>query len=100
MVMIIHQNVNRVNYYFSKIKKRGSPRILAARYGKTDRYGLLRPVCFFSCLHASRRSTAASRYFLSYRSFQISLLYSAIVLSEEKKPAFAMLTSIIFLHFF
>ena len=35
-----------------------------------------------------------------YRNFQISLLYSAMVLSEEKKPAFAMLTSIILRHFF
>lgn len=36
----------------------------------------------------------------SYFNFQISLLYSAIVLSEEKNPAFAILTNIIFLHFF
>lgn len=35
-----------------------------------------------------------------YFNFQISLLYSAIVLSEEKNPAFAMFTNIIFLHFF
>ena len=39
-------------------------------------------------------------YTASYLSFQISLLYSAMVLSEEKNPAFAILTSIIFLHFF
>ena len=31
--------------------------------------------------------------------FQISLLYSLMVLSEEKKPALAILTSIIFFHF-
>ena len=35
----------------------------------------------------------------SQLSFQISLLYSLIVLSEEKKPAFAMFISIIFFHF-
>lgn len=34
-----------------------------------------------------------------YFNFQISLLYSAIVLSDEKYPAFAMFTSIIFFHF-
>ena len=34
-----------------------------------------------------------------YFSFQMSLLYSMMVLSDEKKPAFAMLTSIIFCHF-
>lgn len=35
----------------------------------------------------------------SYLSFQMSLLYSSIVLSDEKNPAFAMFTSIIFFHF-
>ena len=35
---------------------------------------------------------------LSYFSFQISLLYSIMVLSEEKNPAFAIF-SIIFFHF-
>ena len=35
-----------------------------------------------------------------YRSFQISLLYSSMVLSDEKNPAFAILTSIILRHFF
>ena len=29
-----------------------------------------------------------------YLNFQISLLYSSMVLSDEKNPAFAMLTSI------
>ena len=35
----------------------------------------------------------------SGHNFQISRLYSAIVRSEEKKPAFAMFTSIICFHF-
>lgn len=36
---------------------------------------------------------------ISYRC-QMSLLYSAIVLSEEKNPALAMFTSIFFSHAF
>lgn len=39
------------------------------------------------------------RISVPYFSFQMSLLYSMMVLSDEKKPAFAMLTSIIFCHF-
>ena len=38
-------------------------------------------------------------YFAGVRC-QISLLYCSIVLSEEKNPAFAMLTSIFFAHVF
>ena len=34
-----------------------------------------------------------------YLNFQISLLYSSMVLSDEKNPAFAMLTSIMRFHF-
>ena len=37
--------------------------------------------------------------YVYYFNFQISLLYSAMVLSEEKKPALAMFTNIIFFHF-
>ena len=36
---------------------------------------------------------------VTYFNFQMSLLYSAMVLSEEKKPALAMFTNIIFFHF-
>ncbi len=35
-----------------------------------------------------------------YHNFQISSLYCAIVRSDEKNPAFAMLMSIFFAHFF
>ena len=43
------------------------------------------------CIHTGAHVT--------YFNFQMSLLYSAMVLSEEKKPALAMFTSIIFFHF-
>ena len=36
----------------------------------------------------------------SFYNFQISLLYSAIVRSDEKKPALLMFTSIFFAHAF
>ncbi len=98
--MIIHQNAAGVNYYFIKKKKRGLPRILAARIRQNRPVRAAPSDLFFLMISCLPRIAAASWHFLSYRSFQMSLLYSAIVLSEEKKPAFAMLTSIIFLHFF
>ena len=45
------------------------------------------------------RTTAIQHCAYYYFNFQISLLYSAMVLSDEKKPAFAIFTSIILFHF-
>ena len=50
--------------------------------------------------HTVKSRVAALEHFYinTYFNFQISLLYSAIVLSDEKNPAFAIFTSIIFFH--
>ena len=51
----------------------------------------------FLAAHCSNAVYPPQPYIILY-SFQISRLYSAIVLSDEKKPAFAVLMSIFFAH--
>ena len=51
----------------------------------------------FLAAHCGNAVCPPQPYIILY-SFQISRLYSAIVLSDEKKPAFAVLMSIFFAH--
>ena len=76
--------MNTLNDIMDKLKKSG---VLIV-------FGVL---SFYFTINAIKGDRGFFKYL--YLNFQISLLYSSIVLSDEKKPAFAIFTSIMRFHF-